>query len=64
MENFFHTLKQELVYSLNKPSRKIMKQEVFRYIEGFYNKERLHSSIDYMSPKKYLEKIQQQLKIN
>lgn len=57
MESFFHTLKQEMVYSLQKPTRKTMKQEVFRYIEGYYNTKRLHSSLQYMTPQKYSEWI-------
>lgn len=57
MESFFHTLKQEMVYSIQSPTRKIMKQEVFRYIEGYYNTKRLHSSLGYMTPQKYAEWI-------
>lgn len=49
-ESFFHTLKTELVYHKDLKTREEAKQAIFEYIEVFYNRERLHSSNDYMSP--------------
>jgi putative transposase len=48
-ESFFSTLKQELdVYELRTAS--VLRQEVFEYIEIFYNRRRLHSTIGYKTP--------------
>ncbi len=49
-ESFFSTLKTELVGGRIYPSRAAAKLAVFEYIEGFYNRTRLHSSIGYLSP--------------
>jgi len=53
MESFFHTLKQDATDRLFQPSRDEVKSCVFRYIEGFYNYKRLHSSLGYRSPHEY-----------
>ena len=53
MESFFHTLKTELVYLTNFETNQAAKIEVFEYIEGFYNRERLHSTLGYMSPESF-----------
>jgi transposase InsO family protein len=50
MESFFHTLKTELVHHRTYATRAEAKQDIFAYIEGFYNRTRLHSSIGYISP--------------
>jgi putative transposase len=50
METFFHTLKTEHVYFCNYLTRKEAISSIFEYIEVFYNRERLHSSLNYMSP--------------
>jgi transposase InsO family protein len=52
-ESFFHTLKTELVNHESYQTREKAKQSVFEYIEVFYNRERLHSSNDYLSPVDY-----------
>jgi transposase InsO family protein len=49
-ESFFATLKTELVYSRTWPTRLELRAAVFEYIEVFYNRRRLHSSIDYKTP--------------
>lgn len=46
-ESFFRTLKIELIHRINILSRKDMKAVVFDFIENWYNKERLHSKLDY-----------------
>lgn len=52
-ESFFHTLKTELVHHQRYQTRAEAKQDIFEYIEVFYNRERLHSANGYMSPVDY-----------
>ncbi len=54
-ESFFHTLKTEWVHHQKFRTRDEAKQVIFEYIEVFYNRERLHSANDYLSPKDYEE---------
>ncbi len=49
-ESFFHTLKTELVHHEHYRTRDEARASVFDYIEAFYNRHRLHSTLDYMSP--------------
>lgn len=53
MESFFHTLKTELVRHENFQTREEAKMKVFDYIEIYYNRQRIHSSIDYFTPVEY-----------
>ncbi len=53
MESFFQSLKVEEVYHRDFKSRAQAKTALFEYIEMFYNRQRLHSSIGYMSPMEY-----------
>jgi transposase InsO family protein len=50
MESFFHTLKTELVHHRKYTTRAEAKRDIFAFIEGFYNRTRLHSAIGYISP--------------
>lgn len=50
MESFFDTYKSELVYRTHFETRKQARSATFEYIECFYNRERIHTSIDNMSP--------------
>ena len=52
-ESFFHTLKTELIHHEQFKTRYDAKQVIFEYIEVFYNRERIHSANDYMSPVDY-----------
>ena len=52
-ESFFATLKTELVPNNGYEKRSIGRGDIFTYIEGFYNRKRLHSSIGYHSPEEY-----------
>lgn len=54
-ESFFHSLKTELIYFENYRTREEARKSIFEYIEVFYNRERLHSSINYKSPVDYEE---------
>lgn len=53
MESFFATLKQELVYHHLYQDRKEAKQEIFEYIQVWYNRKRSHSSLGYLSPEEF-----------
>jgi transposase InsO family protein len=50
MESFFHTLKTELVHHRDYATRAQARSDIFAFIEGFYNRTRLHSAIGYVSP--------------
>ena len=49
-ESFFKTLKRELVNGKGYKTREEAKQDVFKYIELYYNRRRMHSSIGYNAP--------------
>lgn len=49
-ESFFATLKKEMWYRRSFPDEADAERAVFEYIEVFYNRERLHSSLGYVSP--------------
>jgi putative transposase len=50
MESFFATLKKECIYREQFTSRIQARQAVFEYVECFYNRIRLHSTLQYVSP--------------
>lgn len=52
-ESFFGTLKRELVHHCSFRSRQEAQSRIFRYIEGFYNRKRRHSSLGYVSPEEF-----------
>jgi len=52
-ESFFHSLKTEWLYHFTLYSRAQARSRVFEYIEGFYNRTRLHSALGYRSPEQY-----------
>ncbi len=52
-ESFFKTLKRELVKERSYKTREEAKQDVLKYIELYYNRVRMHSTLDYMSPVEY-----------
>lgn len=52
-ESFFHTLKTELTHHQRFKTREEAKTAIFEYIEIFYNRVRMHSANDYMSPVDY-----------
>jgi transposase InsO family protein len=56
-ESFFATLKWELVADANWATRHEARRAVFEYIEIWYNRQRRHSSLDYLSPAQYAEKL-------
>ncbi len=52
-ESFFSSLKTELVDHEDYHSKQEAKQNLFEYIEVFYNRRRRHSYLDYVSPVEY-----------
>ena len=50
MESFFHSLKVELVHQRRWMSREEARRDLFGYIEGYYNRQRIHSALGYLTP--------------
>ena len=57
MESFYKTLKTELLINGSFETEEEAKNAIFEYIEIYYNRQRLHSSLGYLSPVEYEEKI-------
>ena len=55
-ESFFGSLKNELVYHEDYKTRAEARQSIFEYIEIFYNRQRRHAFLNYMSPVEYEQK--------
>jgi len=53
VESFFHLLKTEWLYHYTLRSRIHARTMIFEYVEGFYNRTRLHSSLAYRPPDEY-----------
>lgn len=52
-ESFFRTLKTELIYHVDLDNLTETERELFEYLESFYNGQRLHATLGYMSPMEY-----------
>ena len=52
-ESWFGTLKDERIYRRSWPTRAEARHAIFEFIEVFDNRQRLHSSIGYLSPAEY-----------
>lgn len=50
MESFFKTLKVERVYQLRYETRALARLDIVDWIEGYYNRQRIHSSNGYRTP--------------
>src|SRR5947209_9339208 len=50
MESFSGTLKTELVHQREYPDRDTARRDLFAYIEGSYNRQRIHSAIGHITP--------------
>ena len=61
-ETFFSLLKKELVYLTVFETREQARREIFEYIEIFYNRQRIHSSIGYLSPVEFEMKNRDEFK--
>jgi putative transposase len=53
MENFFSTLKIELVYRHSWRTREEADNAIFAYIDGWYNTRRIQRELGYLSPDEY-----------
>ena len=56
-ESFFATVELELIMKHRWATRDDARRAVFRFIEGWYNRERRHSTLDYVSPAQYEEQL-------
>jgi len=56
-ESFFSTLKNELIHHQTYHTREDASREIFAFIEGFYNRQRLHQSLAYLSPLEFERRI-------
>ena len=52
-ESFFSTAKRELTHHESYANREEARRSLFEYIEVFYNRRRLHSTLGYRSPAEY-----------
>ena len=52
-ESFFSTLKTELIHHEKFKTKKEAEVKIFDYVEIFYNKQRLHSTLNYMTPEEF-----------
>ena len=52
-ESFFASLKKDRIYWRRYKTREEAKQDIFDYLEMFYNSKRLHSSLGYVSPREF-----------
>ena len=53
VESFFSTLKNELVHEQRFHTREDAQAAVFEFIEAFYNRQRLHQTLGYVSPMQF-----------
>ena len=53
VESFFHTLKVELVHHRRYLTRDEARQDIFEWMEVFYNRQRRHSTLGYRSPAEF-----------
>jgi putative transposase len=57
-ESFFATLEHELLADSDFASRQAARRAIFEFIEVWYNRERRHSSLGYVSPTEYEQRLQ------
>lgn len=53
IESFHSIIKRELIYLTRFQTRAEARQKIYWYIEFFYNRKRIHSSLGYTSPDRY-----------
>lgn len=56
-ESFYATLQTELLNRGRWPTRRSLTTAIFSFIEGFYNRNRRHSALGYLSPDEYERKM-------
>ena len=52
-ESFFATLKKDLIHRQSWPTKTEARTAIFEFIEAFYNRERRHSTLGYLSPHQF-----------
>jgi transposase InsO family protein len=52
-ESFFATLKTELLHRQTWPTRQQARSAIFEYVEVFYNRQRRHSTLGYLTPAEF-----------
>lgn len=57
MESFFHTLKLECTDDVNFETREDAMNNIFDYVQVFYNNQRTHSHLGYLSPNAFEKKF-------
>ena len=60
IESFWASLKKELIYQCHFKTRAEARSAIFEYIEVYYNRERLHSSLLYQTPNGFELKLETQ----
>lgn len=68
IESFFHTLKTEHVFFYKFKTRKEAVRSIFEYVEVFYNRQRIHSTLNFLSPQEFeqqehIKKMESRMKI-
>ena len=58
-ESLFATTKKELIYRKKHDTMEEINRDLFRYIELFYNRKRMHSKLRYLSPVDYRRQYEQ-----
>jgi len=56
-ESFFSNLKNELVHHCDFHTREAARVAIFDYIEVFYNRQRRHQTLGYLSPAQYERQV-------
>ena len=56
-ESFFSNLKNELVHHVVFDSREQARAAIFDYIEVFYNRQRIHQTLDFVSPNEFEQEL-------
>jgi putative transposase len=62
-ESFFATLKKDLVHRRSWPTKAQARTAIFEFIEAFYNRERRHSTLGYLTPAEYEQNQEETIKI-
>ncbi len=55
MESFYRTIKRELIQDSKYDNPEQAQNEIFKYIELYYNTKRIHSALGYLSPTQFEE---------
>ena len=58
MESFFGSVKTEWVYGKDYATRQQAKEDLFKYIEVFYNRQRRHASLGNISPAEFEQRYE------